>query len=129
MKLSDRKPEIYQKCHDKFGVEWDKGIIITYGDTVYTKNPALVSPDLVVHESTHIRQQQEMGPEAWWDLYLKDKKFRLSQELEAYRNQIAYIRKNYTRKTRRYLELKLASDMATLYGNMCTKEEALEMLK
>ena len=71
MKLSHNKPEIYEKCKQIFGVDWDRGVVITYGDTVYSKND--ISEHTIVHEETHIKQQKEMGPEKWWEKYFIDK--------------------------------------------------------
>lgn len=126
VKYSTKIPEIYEKCKKVFGVDWDKGVIITYGDTVYCKYP--ISPDLEFHEETHVRQQAEMGVEKWWDRYFVDKDFRLSQEVEAYRNQMKYANENYNRNQRRFLLKKICKDMATIYGGMCTENEAKKLL-
>jgi len=129
MKISHRKPEIYESCHKVFGVNWDQGIIITYGDTIYFSEKFSLSPDLEVHESTHIRQQTEIGKEKWWEKYFEDPKFRLSQELEAYKNQVNYLRENCSRQYRRSTERKIYKDMATIYGDMCSEEEARKLLQ
>jgi len=127
VKYSTEKPpnNIYEKCRERFGVDWDKGIIFTYGDTIYCKSP--ISDDLKVHEATHIRQQREIGEDIWWERYLKDKDFRLSQEVEAYKNQMEYINKNYNRNARRYLYKHIIRSMVELY-DMCTEEEAKKLL-
>ncbi len=126
MKLSNRKPDIYEKCKRVFGVDWDRGVIITYGDTVYCKVP--ISDALIVHEQTHIDQQKAYGVEAWWDRYFVDVEFRLSQEVEAYRNQVKYMREHCPRAERRRLLALIYKDMARMYGGMCTEEEAERLL-
>lgn len=122
MKISKEKPEIYEKLHERFGVDWEKGIIITYGDTVHCKFP--LSDDLLVHEQTHIDQQAKIGKEVFFEKYMSDSVFRLIQEVEAYQNQWKYIKSHYNHQYRRFLKKKLSTDMANLYGNMCTKQEA-----
>jgi len=126
MKFSNEIPEIYYQCREKFGVDWNKGITITYGDTVYSNRP--ISEDLKVHEEVHVQQQIIMGKDIWWNKYLTDKEFRLSQEVEAYRRQIGYIKMFYNRKTRRMIEKHIVDSMATLYGGMCTKDEARKLV-
>lgn len=126
IKFSVEKPPVYERCKDMFGIEWDKNIIITYGDTIHCKIP--ISPDLKVHETTHVKQQLSTGKDIWWEKYFTDKSFRLSQELEAYRNQLTYVNKNYNRKARVHIKKHIIYCMPNLYGNMCTKKEAEKML-
>ena len=126
IKYSNSIPEIYWKCKEKFNISWEKGIVITYGDTVYCKYK--ISEDLKAHEATHVSQQNEVGKKVWWERYFKDKRFRLLQEVEAYRNQIDFIRKYYNRKQRRLMEKKIVNDMNKFYGDMCTKDEAKELV-
>lgn len=126
MKIEHTKPAIYDRCKEAFGVDWDKGVIITYGDTVYCK---VELPDhLIAHEQTHIAQQQAYGVDKWWDRYFIDKEFRLSQEIEAYRNQAKFLKNNYRRQSRREIMRQIYKDMAKYYGGMCSEEEAEKLL-
>lgn len=127
MKLSHKKPKIYDRCKEVFGASWDKGVIITYKEVVHCKFD--IPDHLEVHEQTHIKQQEKHGVGKWWDKYFVDKDFRLSQEVEAYKNQVIFLNKNYPRQQRRAILRKVYKDMTTLYGNMCTKEEAKKLLK
>lgn len=61
-------------------------VIFAYDHVIYSNSP--LSPDLIVHEMTHFKQQDEIGLDTWVDLYLNDIHFRTSQEQEAYRKQI-----------------------------------------
>lgn len=122
-KISHDKPPIYAKCHEAFGVNWDDGIVITYGDTVYCKFE--LSTDLIVHERVHVIQQKEIGVEAWWDRYLADVKFRLQQEVEAYREQIKFIKKVVKDRNLAFkICHKIWQDMERMYGGMCDYREA-----
>ena len=123
---SHEKPPIYERCVQKFGVDWDKGVIFTYGDTVYSKNE--LDEDLKAHEATHVRQQTEMGKDVWWDKYFADPKFRLSQEVEAYRNQLKYADENYNRQARRAVYKHIIVSLTTMYDGMCTQSEAVEFM-
>lgn len=125
-KISNEIPEIYKKCHEVFGVNWEDGLIITYGDTVYCSSE--LDPSLIIHEGVHVKQQKEMGPEKWWDKYFVDKEFRLSQEVEAYKAQIRYIKLNVKdRNTAFKICHKIWQDMVRMYGGMCTYEEAKKL--
>lgn len=126
MKISQRIPEIYYDCQRVFGVNWEDGLAITYGDTVYAKYP--LAPDVEVHEAVHVEQQLVIGPKIWWEKYLTDKAFRLSQEVPAYRAQMAYGMKFYHRQARKALEKRIILDMVTMYGDMCSEEEATSLI-
>lgn len=135
MKISKEKPACFEKLQKAFGINWEKGIIITYGDTVYTSNPRNLTPDLIIHEEVHIRQQARMNDgkdsmfkDEWVDRFISDPVFRLEQEIEAYRAQLGYIQQNYNRKLRRFLESKIVHDMVHSYENMCTADQARRLL-
>lgn len=128
MKISHEIPPIYYKCKEQFGVDWNKGVIITYGDTIYSKDK--ITPDLEVHEATHIKQQKEIGVEKWWERYFKDKEFRLEQEKEAYINQYNWIKKNIKdRNTKTRLRYHIIKSMVLFYGDMINEEDALKIIK
>jgi hypothetical protein len=126
MKLSNEKPAIYDRCAKEFGVSWDNGIIITYGDTVHCKYP--LSKDLMVHEYTHVVQQSRVDRDIWWDSYMTNRAFRLEQEVEAYNNQLDFINRNCNREQRRIMRKSIIRDMVTFYGGMCTSKEADALL-
>lgn len=121
-------PPVYNRCKKTFGINWNKGIVITYGNLVCSKFGDELTGDLKAHEQTHVKQQTSLGKELWWDKYFADKDFRLSQEVEAYRNQMEYAKKHYPKDHYEWLFDRLTSDMANIYGKMCTKEEAIKLL-
>lgn len=120
----------------KGAINWDNGIIITWGDTYYSKKP--VAPDLVAHETVHMNQQMqtEGGPEKWWERYYMDPVFRLHQEVEAYRAQLAFYKNslmNVSRPERKFKSRKAAESMAMalsseIYGNIIGYNQALELI-
>ena len=128
MKFSDQIPPVYQRCHDVFGVNWNKGIIITYGDTIYCKYEL---PEWkIVHEETHIKQQKLIDKDEWWEKYFVDESFRLSQEVEAYQNEARWIKKNIKDRNQQFKLLhQIVIDLSSsIYGNICTAEEARQFL-
>lgn len=127
MKITTTPPPNYDQIRKAFGVDFDKGVIFTYWPNVHFYKDSL-PPDLVVHEGTHLRQQEEYpgGVEAWWARYLTDPVWRLSQELEAYRAQWRWLLKNErNRNTRQMILVHCAKDLSgTMYGSVITFEEA-----
>lgn len=126
VKISNEIPPIYERLKQLFNVEWDNGLVIAYGDTVYCKFS--IDDALMVHESTHIRQQAEYpgGVEAWWERYLTDAKFRLDQEIEAYRAQAKHIR-TYSKNRNAafgYLHHLYTSLSGPMYGSVVSYEQA-----
>ena len=86
----------------------------------------------MIHEQTHAFQQKSsrfFGPEDWWSMYLTDVKFRLAQELEAYRTQYKFIKDTYNRQNRKGLLKKISKDLSSeLYGKIVSKEEATDLI-
>ena len=83
--------------------------------------------DLLIHEMTHLIQQEEMGVDTWVENYLDDIEFRLQMEIEAYRQQIISFRdRNDKAKCRIESAYTLSSP---LYGSIISFEEALKKLK
>lgn len=127
MKIIHTPPPIFPTLQKKFGVKWDQGIIVTYFPHVYCKTD--ISPDLVIHEGVHLTQQEEMGVEAWWDRYLSDPHFRLSQELEAYQVQYRWAIDNMNRQGRKQLLRKCAKDLSgDIYGRIISYQDAYDKI-
>lgn len=131
MKISNTIPPIYETLHKQFGVEWDKGLVITYFPNIHVKSGHL-PPDLEAHESTHLYQQEhyKTGVEGWWKQYIEDPRFRLQEETAAYMIQIEFIRKNLIGRTNRRAHFKhILNSFVKMYGGIVTKEKAKQLLK
>lgn len=123
------KPPIYDKLKDKFDIDWERGIIITYGQDIYCKYD--LHPAKIVHELTHVKQQEGVGAERWYLNYINDKEFRLKQELEAYKNEIDFYKDTIKDRNQRFnLIRSVYLDISSgIYGNMITYEEAKQKLQ
>jgi len=127
MKIVHTPPPNYKEIQKHFPTaDFEKGTLFTYGDTCYCKN---ISPDLVVHEETHTRQQ--IDPKKWWKKYFKDKQFRFSQELEAYQNQWNWLKKNIKDRNSKFKmrDLIMRELSGELYGNVVTFSELETLFK
>lgn len=128
MRISTEKPPNWDKIVKQFGDRWDTGVIVTYGDTAYHHKNGFAL-DLHTHEETHMRQQRDMGVEEWWHRYFIDPTFRLTQELEAYRNQADYIRDNVMNRVKRQMKIDfIHQSMAEMYDGMISLEEAKRLV-
>lgn len=103
----------------------DDNTIFAYNGVIYSNYDL---PDhLLVHEKVHLRQQEQEGLENWVQMFLKNPSFRLSQELEAYKEELESITdRNYKAKIRVISAKNLSSE---LYGGIITFQKALDLLK
>ncbi len=131
MNITKAYPPNYERIISTFPyVKHDSSVIFTYGDTLYVPNGGEISQDLLTHEKTHT-VQQGASPETWWDRYLVDTEFRLSQEVEAYRNQYKSFCKRIADRNKRFTYLHgLARDLSSeIYGGIITYQDATKRIK
>lgn len=108
------------------------GCVYAYGDTLYApgfdKQQWEIEDHLMVHEQVHERQHGD-DPAGWWKRYLADPKFRLDQEVEAYRAQWHYLKENYPRPQRRRLLKHIIKCLSgEMYGNIVSAEWAKDLV-
>lgn len=129
MQIIEQYPPVYERIL-KAGMKPGDNVIYTYGENIYNPNKLNIPDYLLVHEGVHAEQQGD-DPDKWWDRYLKDTKFRLDQELEAYGKQLSFICKHIKDRNKRDFYLR---DIATflssdIYGKMVSYNEVYNMLK
>lgn len=128
MQIVNTPPPNYEEIRKHFPeADYNKGVLFTYGDTCYCKS---ITPDLVVHEETHVKQQGD-NPKEWWARYFVDVDFRLAQELEAYQNQWKWIENNIKDRNAKFKTLhNIASTLSgKLYGNFIPYYEVIKRIK
>ena len=132
-RISTKKPpaHIYNKAVEKWGVDFNKGIVFTYGDVIHSKDP--IPQDLMVHELVHVKQHREYpgGPDAWWERYLDDDKFRYEQELQAYKKQYQWAKNNIKdrEKLNKHLVHYAKCLSGEMYGKMATFNVAMKSIR
>jgi hypothetical protein len=107
-----------------------KGIIFTYGDTIFNPDDMAIDIHLLTHERRHSVQQGD-NPKDWWERYLVDEPFRFYQELQAYQDQYQSAkRSSNNRELVNAYAVRCAQDLGSgIYGNMITPMEALKAIK
>lgn len=107
------------------GFEITDRTIFALGEDIYTDFP--LTPDLLVHELTHLKQQEEVGVKEWVYDFLYKPSLRLKYEIEAYQVQIKSIK---DRNHRAKVWLESAKNLSSaLYGNIISFDDARDILK
>lgn len=110
-------------------VKGRKGIIFTYGRTIYNPHGSELTPYLMAHEEVHA-DQQGMFPDNWWHRYLNDPAFRLDQELMAHGVEVRkYCEVNGRGQRRHYVSEAAKRISGIAYGRIITFADAHRMFK
>lgn len=97
----------------------NKPILFAWGDTIFNPLSVPISKPLFFHEAVHgIRQGSQI--EEWWKLYLSNPKFRLTEEIEAHREEWRQFKREHKDRNRRssYLVSISRRLSSPLYGSM-----------
>lgn len=109
------------------------GIIFSYGRDIYNPSNAHISNALLAHEEVHGRRQTDSRPKihAWWDRYLIDAEFRLSEELPAHQAEFrAACAQISDRNLRGMMCVNIAKRLSSpLYGSMITFTQAMKAIR
>ena len=122
-----------------------KGVVYTHGTIIYNPDKGKVDKALERHEGIHSQQQSLYGTEKiwmgilpprfrikrWWDRYLKDYAFRLSQEIPAYQIQYQVLKEEIKDKNKLNKELfRLARDLSSpMYGSIISMNDAMKAIQ
>lgn len=110
-------------------VKRNPNIIFTYGDTLYVPSGVMIPPHLHAHEVTHCVEQAKIGVDEWWSKYLVSPRFRLEQELLAYRAQYQFLLKHSPRHFARTVLLKISEDLSgAMYGSIVDRPMARDLI-
>lgn len=123
--IKQRKPFLAYILMFKFPMILDDTTTMVWGNTMYrVAGSDNLSNHFLAHEETHIRQQRnKLFGLIWWTRYVFSKRFRLNQELEAYREQ-------YKVSGDPTILHKIAQDLSgNLYGNIISYKEAIKQIK
>lgn len=87
MKVVEARPPNYDEIRRVFPMASAKGVIFTFGQTIYNPSGVEIPPELMSHESVHAQRQGASldGVMTWWGRYLAEPQFRIEEELLAHR--------------------------------------------
>lgn len=128
MKIIQSYPPNFEKIREKF--DPPRNTVFAYGDTIFAPDGVNLSEDLIVHESVHCKQQGG-DIDGWWKRYMEDEQFRLSQEVEAYREQYKFFKKHSKdRNSHARFIHRIAGDLCSgMYGSIISYSEAINKIK
>ena len=129
--INNRRPPNWAEIQKHFPGADENRVVVTYGNDVYMPTGLNMYPDLRAHEAVHVRQQNAMGVEAWWDRFYVDPQFRMEQELEAYQAQYVFMKgiQRNREKLAAFLRFCAKELSGPTYGNMVTFGEALKKIR
>ena len=130
MRIENTPPPNYEEIAAVFPAVADsQSAVFTYGETIHNPHGVNIRPDLELHESVHT-EQQKGKPKEWWDRFLSDPEFRLSQELEAFAKQYQYARTILSSARAKIVLHYLALDLSSAeYGNLVSYQRAESLIR
>lgn len=117
-------PPNYTAINRAFKVR-GKGVWFCYGDTIYNPSRLKIPPSIMAHETVHMHQQGD-DPAKWWTDYIRDREFRLHQEIPAHCAEYRWFKNNGMAAPLGMIATRLASP---LYGNLIDFETALRLIE
>lgn len=126
------QPPNYEKLLVEFPFIADQPYMLySWGDKLYNPSGKEIPPEKIVHEMVHGAQQKEVGVEWWWDTYIADKAFRMQEEIPAYQADYKSFCRHHKDRNHRndYLQFIAVQLSGPLYGSLCTREEAVRLIK
>lgn len=129
MKIIKEYPPNIEEIKKVFDIE-GKPVVFTYGEVLYNPTGGEIPQHLLVHEETHTKQQGD-DPAGWWRKYISDQKFRLDQELEAYKKQYKFYCMQTANRNKRFeLLQRIARDLSSkVYGNIISFNDAFKLIR
>ncbi len=108
-----------------------KHVLFSYGDKIYNPSGKEIPPYTIAHEEVHSREQLHGTAECWWNTYFHDPKFRLQEELAAYRVEYRVFCKLHKDRNERagFLNFIAVNLSGPGYGNLCSKDEAMKQIR
>lgn len=128
MNIAIAYPPNIDQINEVFPVKGKRGVIFTFGDTIYNPSGITITPALKSHEGVHFNRQTRdiVKITAWWDRYLIDAEFRFAEELPAHRAEFkTFCNLHRDRSQRSRFLHDIASRLSgPLYGDMVNAIEA-----
>lgn len=143
MEVVTALPPNFDDIDKVFHIREEKGILFCYGGKIYNPSGEHVQPQILEHEKIHSERQlcnywkakdgrewTDWSPFFWWQRYLEEPDFRLSEELFAHRREYEVFCKLMKNREQRRAYLAAIADRLSgpLYNNMIKPEEARKLI-
>ena len=130
MRIAEDYPPNFDEIAARFPEAKRKGVIFSFGDTIYNPSGIFISRALFAHETMHgLRQGDDVT--GWWRRYMDDGAFRLAEEIPAHQAEYRFAMLDApNRNERRWMEKAIAARLAgPMYGRMIGGAEARRIIK
>lgn len=124
-------PPRIDEIRETFG-DLPDGVVFAWENKIYSPSTGTLANWIVEHENVHMRQQEAAGGvNAWWDRYLVDPAWRLSQELEAHQVEYREFCKFYRDRNvqARYLNEIAGRLSSPMYGKLISRGDAMRQIR
>ena len=125
-------PPIYAEIAAVFRLHEYRDIVFSFGPQLYNPYGISVQGDIIAHEAVHGARQGDNPQDTldWWQRYMKDPAFRLSEEIYAHRAEYRWLREHGDRHQRRGAGKRVATKLASpLYGKLLSVAMARKILE
>jgi len=104
--------------------------IFAYGGKIYSPSRGDLSRELIAHERVHFQQQGDLV-DLWWEMFLADPEFRLTQEIPAHKAEYTEFCRNCKDRNRQveYLRSLARRLSAPMYGGMIDFKQAMKAIR
>ena len=130
MKIAFDKPPNWDRIVEAFPQVEGQPVLFCYGACIFNPMKIAIPTFMMVHESVHAARQKD-DPAGWWDRYIADPAFRLKEELQAHKAELAAV--NVTVRDRniraRNLVITAKRLAAPLYGGLISHQDAICLLR
>ena len=127
-------PPNYPEIIARFPKVAAQAVIFAYDGVIYNPTGAHISRALEVHEKMHLVRQSDHsgGAEGWWSAYLRDRPFRLFEEVVAHRVEVLHMltKTETNRAGRRGAMKQVARKLANpMYDFGLSNQQSLKLLR
>lgn len=130
MKIAFDRPPNWDAIVAAFPQVEGAEVLFCWGETIFNPQKVKIPTFLMVHESVHC-ERQKGDPTGWWERYIADPVFRLKEEVQAHKAELAAV--NVTVRDRnakaRNLSVTAKRLAAPLYGGIIHHADALCLLR
>src|SRR5258708_8978196 len=88
MKIVVEKPPLWDEIAAAFPAVEQRSCLFAFGGTIYNPGNIPVPPELMAHELVHGARQKD-DIRGWWRRYIDDPVFRLKEEVQAHKAEVA----------------------------------------
>lgn len=130
MKIAYERPPNWDDIVAAFPHVDGAPVLFCYGETIFNPLKIAVPAFMMAHESVHAARQKA-DPAGWWKRYIDDPVFRLKEEVQGHKAELAAVNVTVRDRNQRARNLSITAKRlaAPLYGGIIKYADALCLLQ